>query len=82
MMRLDIQAKAGRRTFVSTYWLTIRLTGKQAPAGSGSDQTIGNVTRKLIACDFPDQTNDRGALAIIFLATVAGFLAIIAGGEI
>jgi hypothetical protein len=46
------------------------------------DQTIGNVIRELIAREFPDKPMTAGALAIIFLATVAGFLAIIAGGEI
>jgi hypothetical protein len=38
------------------------------------DPTIGNVIRT--------KPMTAGALAIIFLATVAGFLAIIAGGEI
>jgi hypothetical protein len=42
------------------------------------DQTIFNVIRELIAANFRTKPMTAGALAIIFLATVAGFLAIIA----
>jgi hypothetical protein len=42
-MRLNIRAKAGRRTSASTYWLTTGFAGKQAHAEAGGNYVFNRI---------------------------------------